>query len=312
VEAPALALNARSPDIRTMMMRPLAVLTALVPNLMLAQPAPTNKAQTHLDKARTAYKADELAIALVYADSAIAADQTVPGGYKLRGDIKQRQKNLHGALADYTKAEKYTPDDARLYVSRSAVYISEGRVKEAIGDADKALKLDPKDSDAWYNRACANYVGRNNDAALRELDKALELAPTHANALFLRGVVKGELYKESAGLADIEAALALDPKLAGAAMSAGVLLFETKRYAEAIERFNEVIAEGGSDLKEAHYYRADCYYQLADKDKACTDWRRAGELGDKDAQFIVRNYCSTDADKIPKKPVRERKTVIEF
>ncbi len=291
-----------------MLMRHVVLLLAALPLLAHAQ----GTAAAHLAKARTAYQANELTIALAYADSAIAADQTIAGGYKLRGDIKQRQKNLHGALVDYTKAEKYTPDDPRLYVSRSAVYVSEGRVKEAVNDAERALKLDPKDADAWYNRACANYVGRNNDGALRDLDRALENAPQHANALFLRGVVKGELFKEDAGLADIEAALAIDPTIAGGKMSAAVLLFELKRYPEAIARFTEVIADGGEELKEAHYYRADCHYQLGDKDLACTDWRVSGELGDKDAQFIVRNYCSTDADKIPKKPKKDRKTVIEF
>ena len=78
--------------------------------------------------------------------------------FKLRGDIKQRQRNFHGALLDYTRAEKEDPDDARLYVSRSAVHISEGHLREAVQDCDLALKIDPNDADAWYNRACADYM----------------------------------------------------------------------------------------------------------------------------------------------------------
>lgn len=272
-----------------------------------------NDALVHLDNARKAYAAEDYANALLYADSAVASDESIPGGYKLRGDIKQRQSNLHGALIDYTKAERLDANDPRLYVSRSAIYITEGRLKEAFRDTDKALKLDPSDADAFYNRACASYLGRNNEAALRDLERSLALRRNNPEALFLRGVVKGELFKEDAGLSDIQEALALDPKIAGARMSAAVLLFEMERFEDAIKAFGEVIEEEGAELMEAYYYRADSHYNLGDKDSACADWRKSAELGDKDAVFIVRNYCLTDEAKIPKKPARKsRQTVIEF
>lgn len=280
---------------------------------LLASAQPDAKAQRHLEEARTAYKAADYDSALLHADSAVTLQQDLPGALKLRGDIKQRQNNLHGALMDYTKAERVDGNDPRLYVSRSAVYITEGRLKEALRDTDKALKLAPDDADAHYNRACANYLGQMNEAALRDLERALKLRPDNADALFLRGVVKGELFKEGDGLADIQAAMAINPKLAGARMSAAVLLFEMKRYEEAIQEFGLVIAEEGTDLMEAHYYRADCHYQLKNKEAACADWSASAKLGDKDAVFIVRNYCLTDEESIPKKPVKKpRKTVIEF
>jgi tetratricopeptide (TPR) repeat protein len=291
------------------MFRSTLLLTALFPLLLFAQ----NDALVQLEKARSAYDANDLTLALSHADSALTMDREVPGGYKLRGDIKQRQADLHGAMVDYVKAEKLDANDPRLYVSRSAIHITEGRVKEALRDVDKALDLDKTDPDAWYNRACANYLGQNNDAALRDLERCLELRPENADALFLRGVVKGELYKEASGIADIEAAMALKPEIAGSRMSLAVLLFEDKQYEEAIVQFGEVIAAKDADLKDAYYYRADCHYALENKEKACADWRMAADMGDGDAKFIERNYCNTDEDKIPKKPVRgRRRTVIEF
>lgn len=296
------------------MIRTLTIAPLFISALLCAQPSLTgNEALAHLEQARTAYTAEEYDLALTYADSALRVDDALPGGLKLRGDIKQRQNDLHGALIDYTKAERLDDSDPRLYVSRSAVYVTEGRLKEAIRDTDRALKLDPKDADALYNRACAGYLGRQNDQALRDLEHSLKLRPANADALFLRGVVKGELYKEDAGLADIQAAMELNPTLAGARMSAAVLLFEMERYEEAILEFGKVIEAEDVDLMEAYYYRADSYYKLENKESACDDWRKSSELGDKDAAFIVRNYCMTDEDKIPKKPVRKaRKTVIEF
>jgi tetratricopeptide (TPR) repeat protein len=291
------------------MFRALLPLLLILPNVLWAQ----NDALAQLERSRTAYAAQDYTLALAYADSAVLLDADLPGALKLRGDIKQRQNNLHGALVDYTKAERVDANDPRLYVSRSAIYITEGRLKEALRDTDKAIKLDPNDADAFYNRACASYLGQVNESALKDLERSLQLRPENAEALFLRGVVKGELFKEDAGLADIEAAMRLKPDLAGARMSAAVLLFEMERFEEAIVKFSEVIAEGGAELMEAHYYRADCHYNLENKADACADWRKSAELGDKDAVFIVRNYCLTDEEKIPKKPAKKsRKTVIEF
>ena len=282
---------------------------ALLPFALFAQP----EADDHLKNAQSAYKANELDRALAYADSAIALEPGIPGGFKLRGDIKQRQLDMHGAMMDYVKAEKVEPENARLYVSRSAVHITENRVKEAMRDIEKALDLDDTDPDAWYNRACANYIGRNNEGALRDLEKSLELRPDNADALFLRGVVKGELFKESEGIVDIEAALNLRPDMADGLMSLGVLQFETKQYEAAIATFTKVIDAKDDTEKEALYYRADCYYALKDKQNACESWRAAADLGESDSKFIVRNYCNTDEEKIPKKPVRgRRKSVIEF
>lgn len=291
------------------MYRSLLTGLALVPIISFAQPG----ADEHLKSALGAYKANDLDRALAYADSALALDASIPGGFKLRGDIKQRQLDLHGAMMDYVKAEKVEPENPRLYVSRSAVHITENRVKEAMRDIDKALDLDDTDPDAWYNRACANYIGRNNEGALRDLERSLELRPDNADALFLRGVVKGELFKEGEGIVDIEAALGLKPDMADGLMSLGVLQFETKQYEAAIATFTKVIAKKDDTEKDALYYRADCYYALDDKTNACESWRAAAALGEADSKFIVRNYCNTDEEKIPKKPVRgRRKSVIEF
>jgi tetratricopeptide (TPR) repeat protein len=290
------------------MIRLLLLSACLLPFTTLAQ----RSAEEQLASAREAYGIDSLSIALAHADSALQQDANIDGGYKLRGDIKQRQRNFHGALLDYTRAEKQDPDDARLYVSRSAVHITEGHLREAVQDCDRAIKIDPNDADAWYNRACADYMGRNNEGARRSLERAVELKPSHADALFLRGVVRGEQYKEAAGIVDIQAALALNPDIPGGWMSLGVLQFENKEFEAAIATFTRAVEIGGDELVLAYYYLADSYYNLEDKDNACINFRRSAELGDKDAQFIVKNYCNTDAEKIPKKPYKRRNTVIEF
>lgn len=270
-------------------------------------------AETHLEAATAAYNAGKLDSAMAEVDRTIALDATLAKAFKLRGDIHQHKRDFTAAMDDYKLSEKLDDTDARLYVSRSALRITDGNYKAGLRDADKAIELDPKDADAWYNRAWALFQGKDEDAALKSVRKALDFQPQFPEALYLSGVIKGAQYNEKDGVVEIEQALAMKPSIPGALMSMAVLLFESKRYEEAIPKFTEVIAHDTTELVNAYYYRADSYYNLGDKEHACDDWLKSMRMGDKDAAYIKRNYCDTDAKKIPKKPKRTpRKTTIEF
>jgi len=288
------------------------------PALLLALLAYPALAQTSADlllSAQAAYEAGSLDSALVRVERAIDVDKGSAAAFKLRGDIRQRNQQVELALIDYKESELLDPNNPRLYVSRSAARITEGNVKGALRDLEKAIELDPADADAYYNRACAHYLLQDDQATLKDAEKALKLKTDHADALFLSGVARGALFNEEAGLEQIQRALLLKPEIPGGLFSAAILLYEMKRYEEAINSFGEVLAKDTAalDLRDAHFYRGDCYYELKKKEEACADWRQSAALGDKDSVFIVKNYCDTDQDKIPKKPVhKRRRSVVSF
>lgn len=265
------------------------------------------------ESALAAARAGQLDSARAGVDRAITLDPRNAKAYKLRGDLHQRAKETEAALDDYKTSEQLDPNNARLYISRAALRINEHMLKTALKDCEKAIELDPTDPDGYYNRACALYLGDNVEAARKDAEKAVKLNPEHADALYLSGVTKGELYQEEAGLDDIAAALAMKPEIPGGMMSMAVLLYEAKRYEEAIDKFTQVIGADTAELASAYYYRGDCWYNLENKEKACADFVESMRRGDKDATFIKKNYCDTDLKKIPKKPVRgKHRSVIQF
>ena len=289
------------------------ILTALLLSLSVIPAFAQPDAETHMMAATAAYDVGKLDSALAEVDRAIAFDPALAKAFKLRGDIHQHKRKYDAAMDDYKVSEKLDDTDPRLYVSRSALRITDGNYKAGLRDADKALELDPNDADAWYNRAWALFKGNDEDAALKSVRKALDFQPQFPEALYLSGVIKGARYDEKEGVEEIAEALAMKPSIPGGLMSLAVLLYEDKRYEDAIPKFTEVIANDTTELAGAYYYRADSYYNIGDKDNACLDWSKSMRLGDKDAAFIKRNYCDTDAKKIPKKPKRlPRKTTIEF
>lgn len=280
-----------------------------MPVFALAQGA----GSAEFNAALAAARSGQLDSARVLVERAIALNASNAKAFKLRGDLHQRAKETEAALADYKTSEQLDPNDARLYISRAALRINERMLKTALKDCEKAIDLDPTDADGYYNRACALYLGDNVEAARKDAEKAVKLDPKHADALYLSGVTKGELYQEDAGLEDIQEALRLKPEIPGGLMSVAVLLYEARRYEEAIDKFTQVIASDTTELAAAHYYRGDCWYNLENKEKACEDFVVSMRLGDKDATFIKKNYCDTDLKKIPKKPVRgKHRSVIQF
>lgn len=253
------------------------------------------------------YDAKSYPAALEKINSLIANHDTIAQAFKLRGDIRQRLDDLEGALDDYKASKDLDNDNPRLFVSRSAARITMGNYNGAIRDLERALKLDPTDSDAQFNLACTKYITEDYKGAMQDIAATLDLNPEHANAYFLRGLIKGEEYQEAEGLLDIEKALTLDPEIQGGKMSAAILLFELGEYEQAIERFTELLKTVDADDRAAvHYYRADCYYNLDNKEKACEDFRRSARFGDPDAPIVVSQYCETDAKKIKRIP-RKRK-----
>lgn len=264
-------------------------------------------------QATTAYEAGDYEQARARVNEALTIDPALAKAYKLRGDIHQRTKAFEQAMEDYKRSESLDPGNVRLFVSRSALRLAEGNYKGAIRDAEKAVDVDPTNADAFNNRAWALYLSDMPDAALKDAIKAVRLRPDHAEALYLAGIIKGERYDEHEGMADIEAALKLRPSLPGGLMSLAVLLYESEQYEQAVLKLNEVLATDTAETLAAHIYRGHAYYGMKNKESACVDFNEAMRLGDREATFIVRNYCNTEETKIPRKPKKgARKITVEF
>ncbi len=61
-------------------------------------------------------------------------------------------------------------------------------------------------------------------------------------------------------------------------------------YNSAAASFSEALKINPTNAK-ALLFRGSAYYKLKDIDKACNDWGRSVELGDKDAVNMTRKYC---------------------
>ncbi|MBK8682037.1 MAG: tetratricopeptide repeat protein [Bacteroidetes bacterium] len=65
---------------------------------------------------------------------------------------------------------------------------------------------------------------------------------------------------------------------------------DLKKYEDAIASYTKVL-ELHPEASDAYYNRGLAYYYLYDDENACSDWKRAIDLGDTDAQQDYDNIC---------------------
>jgi tetratricopeptide (TPR) repeat protein len=161
------------------------------------------------------------------------------------------------AIAEFTKAIKLSPDDARIYDDRGWAYYKLNRFPEAMEDFSKAIELAPKDYAGYSGRGVMLVAQNQNDAALVDLNKALELKPDDAQTLRFRASAYKSLKQYDLAIEDYTAVLSkTDPnandqtKLAAADLLAkrGYVYSLAQQYENAINDYKEAIRLNPGDI----------------------------------------------------------------
>ena len=91
------------------------------------------------------------------------------------------------ALADYTQAARFTPQDWQIYYNRGNTYLDMKKAQEALKDYNRALKLHPRAPEILHNRSLAYLALDKPEPALADADKVIELKADYARAYYSRG-----------------------------------------------------------------------------------------------------------------------------
>ncbi len=190
-------------------------------------------------------------------DEAIRINAENDSAWSNRGMAKDHLKQPKAAIKDFKQAIKINPKNVSAWTNLGGVKIDLGEAEEAIQHFDRALELDPTHRYAWNNRGCAkNNIGKYNEA-VKDLTEAIRLDPSSEAAFAHRAFAYIMLDKLEQAETDNAEALRLDPE-----------------YGRAF--FNQGLIEQEREKTE----------------KACEAWRKAIELGFKEAQTKLDDFCS--------------------
>jgi lipoprotein NlpI len=136
--------------------------------------------------------------------------------YYNRGNAKNTEGNLDGAIADYTQALVLNPKIALAYCNRGFARQSKGDPDGALADYAQAVALNPKMAVAFYNRGLIKEQKGDLDGAVADSTRAIDLDPKNAQAYCNRGLARLGKGNLDGALADLKKFCELVPRDSGA------------------------------------------------------------------------------------------------
>jgi len=114
----------------------------------------------------------------------------------------------------------------------------------------------------------------------------------NAEDYYKNGLEKYDMKDFAGALSDFSIAIEMLPDFAEAYYSRGLLYGkELHKYTKAIKDFTKAI-KFNADFAEAYYNRGVTYKILDDIINSYADWKKAKELGYKEAEALIEKYCN--------------------
>ena len=115
---------------------------------------------------------------------------------------------MDGALADFNRAIKLSPNDAVAYYNRAHAKRLKKDAAGALADCTRAIELDPKFGEAYFERGTLKGRSKDVDGAIADFTRAIELKPNYALAYYNRGIARKAKGDKAGADADFKSAAA--------------------------------------------------------------------------------------------------------
>ena len=236
-------------------------------DMIAAQPAPTEdelSAEDHFNQGYTLAEQRDIDGAIFEYTRAIELHPAFAEAFNNRGLLYVQNEAFDKALADFTRSIELENRELHLpYVNRADIYITLGDYEAALADSNAAIEFKPDYAYAFHARGRTHFYSGELEQALEDFDKVVRLDPNFATGYQGRGAVR-------AGLGDLEG---------------------------SIEDFTKSI-ELGSDDADSFVNRAEAYFEMGQYPEALADYRKANEIKPGYASALaglaITNYASGD------------------
>ena len=211
-------------------------------------------------------------------------------GYWLRGNVEQKDGNPQAAYEDYSRSIELNPSYEDSYYNRGIIENASGNINAAIADYNHSIALNPKQPDAYNSRGWAYYQSGSAGAAIQDYNKAIAIKPAYAEAYNNRAWAYDQAGDAKAAFEDYARAIAINPEYTKPLYNRAALRVKTGDLAGAIGDYN-LILKMHPDDGVSYLLRGNAYLGLQNLKSACADWQTAKQMGNKDADGMIRAYC---------------------
>lgn len=276
-----------------------------------------------LDNANDAFNKGYYQTAIHYSNQVIKYDSLNTEAILIRGKSFSKLRESDNAFRDFNTVLNINPGfDA--YYNRGSEYFLNESYTLAIEDFDRAISFNNKNSEVFFTRAYTKYLLDDLEGAIKDYEKVIELDPASFKAYINIGNILGSLgYSDQAierfnaaislqpdnpdgyfnrgnqkliagdiegGIRDLSISLSKDEKNVPALLLLAELKIKSADNLGALELLNQILTI--EENPKALFLRGSIYLKLEDRNKACSDFNRSGELGFFDAYELINKYCT--------------------
>ena len=171
-------------------------------------------------------------------------------------------------------------------VGFTAVVVGAG-LMIALKDKDD-LNKKSRDYEYFFNRAQDEFEVANYEEAILDYNKALKLSPTEICLVYsMRGNAKRNLGDLDGAISDQNKALGFDPLYIDGYFNRSSAKLKKGDFIGAIDDYTKVIQINPND-SDAFFNRAYVKNKVGDMKGACEDWKKAADLGDEEAEKLLK------------------------
>jgi tetratricopeptide (TPR) repeat protein len=211
--------------------------------------------------------------------------------------------NYDQAIASFTNVINLKPDYAYAYYYRGVSNYTLKKNHHSSGeDLTKAIDLNPGLTEAYFYRGLLNNEGYSTggQSAYDDFTKVINANPKFAEAYLNRGIAmfknRSRPDRESFTIDEIvdnyKKAIALKPFFPEAYYHSGIAKshFDKKDYAGAIADYTKALEQNPKFI-DVYRERSDVYYRQSKNAEACSDIRKAIDLGGTYLHDLLKAYC---------------------
>ncbi|MES2381800.1 MAG: tetratricopeptide repeat protein [Bacteroidota bacterium] len=148
-------------------------------------------------------------------------------------------------------------------------------------------------SQEHFQNGIAKHKQQDYKGAIKEYDKSIKEDKANKDAYYNRGNCELALKDYKSAMADFSKTIELDPKFVEAYYSRAAVFVSLQKYAEALPDLDKTI-ELDAKTPNALTLRGQIRAQTGNKKGACEDFVYAKEMGDKQADKYIAQFCGNE------------------
>lgn len=273
------------------------------------------KAREFLEEGKNLFKEDNKHEAIKFYTKAIEHNPELIEAYLLRGYTYFHLDYNQQAIDDFDQVLKHKSIDTILML-RARAYYNIARVNDhkwdydtAYADCEKIIKNNPLNHKAY---ALMSIIKNNLDEfieALNLINKAIEIEPNESDYYSDRGWIKANIGDIVGAKNDAIKGIQLDSSNARGYLLWGHITYNV--YSKYLDSYSSISDKQKEDIwdcikkmdtvikisknkwtkSRAYIYNGINKLLLDNKNEACEDFSKAGDLGDKRAYDFIKEYC---------------------